>query len=462
MLALAAPVAFTQLAQILLGFTDTVMVGRLGPEALAAIALGNTMFFALIVFGIGAMNGVSPMVSQAYGAGDIEGIGRSVRQGFWLGLFISIPIMLFLQFGAGPFLLAIGQEPETVKVAASYMFAMSWGVIPFLWYIAERSFAEGISRPLPALLTAIAGIGLNIGANYVLIFGKFGFPALGVVGSGIASATIYWLMFFVLGTIIHFSRSTKQYDPFRNIRKPDPLYLKEMARIGWPIGVSFFLEASLFMATALMMGILGTEDLAAHYVAIQCAATTFMIPLGVGLATAVRVGQARGRGDIEGVATAGLTGMLVASCFMLVTATAFWTLPRPIISIFLDLSDPSNIPVVELGIVLLGVAAIFQIFDGLQVTAGGALRGLKDTTIPMVIGLVSYWGFGMTTGVVLGFVLGMGAVGLWWGLVTGLGVASIFLIARFKRSVSRLMKMDPANLVIQSPEDALVRIPENS
>ena len=433
MLGLAAPVAITQLFQILLGFTDTAMVARLGPEALAAIALGNAMFFAVIVFGIGAMNGVSPMVSQAFGAGDIDGIGRSVRQGFWLGLFISIPLMLFFQFGASRFLLAIGQEPSTVEITEGYLKAMSWGVIPFLWYIAERSFTEGISKPLPAAVIAFNGVLANIVANYALVFGKMGFPAMGVVGSGWASVIVYWVMFFGLAAFIHYSKGLRKYDPFHNLRKPDPVYLKEMAKIGWPIGISFFLEASLFMATAFMMGLIDTRSLAAHQIAIQCAAATFMIPLGIGLATAVRVGQARGRGDAHGVVTSGFTGMFVATCVMLVTATAFWTLPRHIVAIFLDLNTLENAPVVELAVALLGIAAVFQIFDGLQVTAGGALRGLKDTRVPMLIGLFSYWACGMTVGVGLGFGLEMGAVGLWWGLVTGLGVASVFLISRFWR-----------------------------
>lgn len=451
MLGLAAPVAFTQLFQILLGFTDTAMVARLGAEPLAAIALGNAMFFAVMVFGIGAMNGVSPMVSQAYGAGDFEGIGRSVRQGFWLGLFIAIPIMLFFQYGASRFLLAIGQKPSTVAITEGYLKAMSWGVIPFLWYIAERSFAEGISRPLPAALIALLGVLANIGANYVLIFGKLGLPAMGVVGSGWASVIVYWVMFYGLAAFIHHSKSMRKYDPFHNLRKPDPVYLKEMARIGWPIGVSFFLEASLFMATAFMMGLIDTRSLAAHQLAIQCAAATFMIPLGIGLATAVRVGQARGRGDIDGVMTSGFTGMFIASCVMLVTAITFWTLPRPIISIFLDVNSVTDAPVVELAISLLGVAAVFQLFDGLQVTAGGALRGLKDTRVPMLIGLFSYWGCGMTVGVYLGFKMGMGAVGLWWGLVTGLAVASIFLISRFWRSTRRLsMSPVPAGVKTSS------------
>ena len=342
MIALATPVAITQLAQILLGFTDTVMVGRIGPDALASIALGNSTFFALVIFGIGTMNGVSPMVSQAFGAGDAEGVGRSVRQGFWLGLFIALPIIVFLQIGAGPFLLAIGQDPVVVDLTEDYLFAVSWGVIPFLWYIAERSFTEGVSRPMPALIIAIFGVIVNIFANYTLMFGNFGFPALGVVGTGWATAIVYWAMFLCLGLFIHLSPGTRDFDPFRHIRKPDPLYLKELARIGWPIGVSFFLEASLFMATAMIMGLISTTALAAHQVAIQCAAATFMIPLGIGLATSVRVGQATGRGDPDGAARAGATGMLLALVFMMMTAVLFWTVPRSIVSLFLDLQKPEK------------------------------------------------------------------------------------------------------------------------
>ena len=435
MLLLAAPVALTQLAQILLGFTDTVMAGRLGPDAVAAIALGNATFFVFVIFGIGAMNGVGPMVAQAFGAGDFEAVGRSVRQGFWLGFFISVPILLFLQYGAEPFLYAIGQDPDLVTLSVQYLFAVSWGVPPFLWYIAERSFAEGVSQPLPALVIAMVGIGVNILANTALMFGKFGFPELGVVGTGWASAIVYWAMFGFLGIYIHYSKRTRDYDPFKHIRKPDFLYLKELTRLGWPIGVSFFLEASLFMATAMMMGLVSKNALAAHQVAIQCAAATFMIPLGIGLATSVRVGQATGRRDPVAASQAGYTGMALALCFMLVTAILFWTLPRPIVTLFFDPEVADNVPVIEMAITLLGIAAVFQLFDGLQVSAGGALRGLKDTRVPMVIGLLSYWGCGMTAGLVLAFVMDLGAVGLWWGLVTGLVVASVTLTYRFHRLI---------------------------
>ena len=187
------------------------------------------------------------------------------------------------------------------------------------------------------------------------------------------------------------------------------------------------------MATALLMGLISTNSLAAHQVAIQCAAATFMITMGVGLATSVRVGQARGRGDSEGVARAGYTGIALSLVFMSFTAMFFWTFPRPIISLFFDLNNPANLPVIDIGVAMLGVAAVFQLFDGLQVTAGGALRGLKDTRTPMLIGLISYWGFGMSSGLILAFVLDLGAIGLWWGLVIGLFVASISLTYRFSR-----------------------------
>ncbi len=429
---LAAPVVFTQLAQISMGFIDTVMVGRLGRMELAGVALGSSVFFTLLLVCMGVMLAVGPMVSQAYGSGDYEPIGRSVRQGLWLGLVLALPAMILL-WNIAPILRLLGQMEETTEQAQAYLRAISFGFLPFLWFVALRSFIEGVSRPRPVTVIAFCGVALNIGANYVLMFGKLGFPALGLVGTGVASSIVYWVMFFLLLSYAMRNKEFAAFGLFARLGKPDWHYFREIFRIGWPIGAGLGIESGLFMITVMMMGWISTTALAAHQVAIQCAAFTFMVPLGMGLATSVRVGQAAGRGDPSGMRWAGWTGIGLAVVFMMGSAMTFLIVPRPIVGLYLDLGDPANTDVVQLAVSLLGIAAVFQVFDGIQVSAAGALRGLKDTQVPMVIGLLSYWGVGLTVGYVLGFPYELEAHGLWWGLVMGLGAAAVLLGWRFHR-----------------------------
>jgi len=431
---LAGPVVAAQLGQISMGFIDTVMVGQLGSAQLAAVALGNTMFFFTLILSMGMVLAVGPMVSQAFGAGEHDPIGRSVRQGLWLGVALFIPGLVIL-YNVAPFLRWIGQVEETVVLAQGYLRAIVWGFLPFLWFAALRSFVEAISRPWPVTFITFAGVGLNIGANYVLMYGKLGFPALGVVGTGWASTIVFWFLFLLLALYVQAVPRFKSYHVFSRLGKPDSHYFRELFRIGWPIGVSYGIEVGLFMVTALLMGTLGTVPLAAHQVAIQCAAFTFMVPLGIGIATSVRVGQAVGRRDPEGARWAGYLGIMLSAAFMICMAMLFWTIPRSIISLYLDLSNPANADVVALAITLLGIAAFFQLFDGVQVAAAGALRGLKDTRVPMVLAFFSYWLIGLSIGYALGFRAGWGSEGLWWGLVVGLAAAACLLTLRFHRHV---------------------------
>jgi multidrug resistance protein, MATE family len=442
-LVLAGPVIGSQLAHISMGFVDTVMVGRLGPDSLAGVALGHTVLFFVLMICMGVVFAVGPMVSQAFGAGDEPMIGRAVRQGLWLSALLSLPAMVFI--GLVPSLLGVlGQPAHVIELTRGYMNAAVWGVPAFIGFSALRSFVEGLSRPRPVLIITLAGVAVNITGNYVLMFGKLGFPALGLRGTGIATALVMWTMLILLALHVHRSAIFRRFGVFRTLRRPDLSILRELTRIGWPIGVTFGIESGLFTVTALMVGTIGATALAAHQVAIQCASFTFMVPLGIGIAGSVRVGQAAGRADTGAVRRAGLTAIGLAAGFMLMAAMVFWTVPSAIVSLYLDVNDPVNAGVVVLAVQLLGIAAVFQVFDGIQVAAGGALRGLKDTRVPMVIGAVSYWGVGLTSGYLFGFVLGGGAAGLWWGLVGGLAAAAVLLTHRFRRSAGRL---DEAKLV---------------
>ena len=420
-----------------MGFVDTIMVGRLGPEALAGVALGNSTFFFCFIVCLGVVQAVGPMVSQAYGAGERVPIERSVRQGLWLGAVLAIPAMALL-WNVGPLLLMLGQTETAVAQAQGYLRAIVWGFLPGLWFMALRSFVEGLSRPLPVTIITFVGVGLNVLANYALMFGAWGFPALGLVGTGWASTLVFWFLFGALALFVVRIEPFAQYRIFAGLRTPDLATFRELVRIGWPMGISSGIEAGLFMITALLVGTLGATPLAAHQVALQCAAFTFMVPLGVGIAGSVRVGQAAGRGDAEGVRRAGYAAVGLASVFMVGAAILFWTVPETIVALYLDTGAPENAPVVELAVALLGVAAVFQVFDGVQVAASGSLRGLKDTRVPMVIALATYWGVGLTTGYLIGLQWGGGARGLWWGLVVGLAAAAVLLLWRFQWRSGRL------------------------
>ena len=445
-----------QLAHISMSFVDTVMVGRLGPDALAGVALGHTVFFFFAIMGQGTVRAVGPMVSQAVGARQPAVVARSVRQGLWLAAGFGGLILVVLSL-MEPVLWWSGQSAVATEGAMAYLRAARWGLIPFLAFGALRSFVEGLSRPLPVTIISLIGVGLNIGANELLMFGHWGLPALGLAGTGWATSIVFTALFGGLALFVHRVEPFAEHDVFRDLRGPDGSYLRELLRIGGPMGVSRGIESSLFLVTTVMMGTLGTTALAAHQVALQCAAFTFMVPLGVGMAGTVRVGQAAGRGDEAGARRAGGVAVGLSALFMSATALLFVVAPRPIVGLYLDLSAAANADVVALAVRLLGVAALFQVFDGLQVAMHGALQGLKDTRVPMGIAAVTYWGVGLTTGYFWGVQAGS-PEGLWWGLVVGLAAAAVLLIGRFHRQVEAAVRGAQGD----GPGETAVRIPAES
>ena len=428
---LAVPLALTQLTQMAMSFVDVIMIGRLGPAAMAAGVVGTSVFFSLLLVCAGVVMAVNPMVSQAVGAGDERAIGRSLRQGLWLGAILGVPLIVLLS-QAETLLLWAGQEPATAELGGAYVRAIRWGVLPHLWYTALRSFAEGLGRPRPILVVTVAAAFANAGFNWVLIYGKLGFPALGLVGAGWASALSMTLLCFGLLGIIRLDGAFWRRAGLVHLRRPDPEALRGLFRLGWPIGITFGLESGLFAVSALLIGLVGTTALAAHQVALNAASVTFMIPLGVAMATTVRVGQAAGAGDRPGAGRAGWTGIAMGAAFMTLSALLFWLRPEWVVYVYMGAATEESAEVVRLAAVLLGIAAVFQLFDGVQATAAGALRGLKDTRAPMIVGIVAYWGIGMTTALVLGFRADLGAVGIWWGLTLGLAAAAVGLTTWFR------------------------------
>jgi len=433
-LLLAAPLILTNLAQTAPTTIDVVMLGWLGAEALAAGALGTNLYFAFLIFGIGLVNAVSPMVAREIGArrSSVRDVRRTVRQGLWSAVAITLPVWAILWNGEA-ILLALGQEPGLAAAAGTYMRALQWAFLPFLGYIVLRSFIAALERPLWGLWAGLAGTAVNTLLAWLLIFGKLGFPRLELVGAGVATTISSAVMFAVLAVVVVTDRKFRRYHLFGRWWRADWPRFRALWRLGLPIAATLVFEVSIFNAAVFLMGLIGATSVAAHSIAIQIAAVAFMVPLGFGQAVTVRVGLAFGAGDPAGITRAGWAAYAMGVGFMAVTATLMILLPRSLIGIFLDTADPANEAVVGLAVTFLAFAALFQLADGAQAVGSGMLRGLQDTRVPMLYAALGYWGIGFPLGIVLGFPAGMEGVGIWIGLAAGLAVVAVLMTARWMK-----------------------------
>ena len=437
LLRLAAPITVSQLAQTSMGFVDTVMVGRLGAVDLAAVSLGSAVFFGIFVFALGVLVGVGPVVAQAFGAEDRDGVGEAGRHGLVLALLLT-PVVIALMYVARAFLPCVVAEPAVADLARGYLGAVSWSVLPFLGFVALRSWLEALNRPGPVTAFALATVGVNVLGNYLFVYGAFGLPGLGAVGTGYATSLSYAFLFLGLGAYTASRTALRGYGVFAFAKPLRARRLGELLRVGAPIGGSFGIEVGLFSVTAVLVGGLGAAQLAAHQMVIQCAAMTFMLPLSIALASTIRVGNLVGAGHPAAARQAGWLGIAAGTTLMVVTAVAFLLFPEPIVGLFLGSVDAGEREVARIATGLLALAGAFQITDGVQGTAAGALRGLKDTLAPMLIGVVSYWCVGLVTGHLLAQTLGVR--GYWLGLVAGLSVAAVLLTWRWWRLSGRVGK----------------------
>jgi len=427
---LAIPLAAAQLAQAATNFFDTLMMGWLGTQNLAAGALGAVPFSTLLLIITGIISVVGALAAVAFGSGEIDRVSHLTSQGLWLSIALSIPVMVLIWYFS-PLLLQMGQEPSNVILAETYLRTIVWGFPAAVGFAVLKNIVSALNRPHSVMVITVSGVLLNVVGNYVLMFGKFGFPALGLAGIGWASTISFWVTFVAAASFILINQKLRSYKLFRHLLHFDIKVFGELVRLGWPIGVLFAIETGLFAVTALLMGYLGTDTLAAHQIALQTAAITFMVPVGISYATTMRVGQMVGRNDADGARLSGYVGIAIGAGFMCCTALLFWNIPNKIVAMYIDTNNPANLTVMKTAISLLGIAAMFQIFDGIQVIAAGALRGLKDTKVPMLIGFFSYWCVGLFSGYIMGIQLHWGGVGLWLGLVLGLAFASVILTWRF-------------------------------
>jgi multidrug resistance protein, MATE family len=434
LLLLGGPVIGAQLAQISMNTVDAVMAGWLSPRDLAAVAIGGNLWMSLFVFGMGILLSTAPTVAHSFGAGRFDEIGHQVRQGLWLSLAVAAGSFMLIR-SAHPLLSLMHVDEDIIPVATGYLRAVSWGIPASCAFTVLRNFSEAVSMTRPVMLISVGGTFANIAGNYVFMHGHLGFPRLGAVGCGVATAIVIWLMLGCLVAWIVFEPYYRQFPVFTRFERPDFRTLRTLIRLGTPIGVSLFMEGSLFGAVALLLGRLGETVVAGHQIALNVASITFMVPLGIAIAITVRVGQAMGRNDPIGARLSGTVGAGLATAFMGVAALLIATFPRAIATLYTP-----NPGVQEMAVSLLYMAAVFQVFDGLQVAGAGALRGLKDSAVPMVLTFVAYWGLGLPLGYFLGISRGGGPQAIWIGLIAGLFVAALLLNIRFQRETIRRIK----------------------
>ncbi len=431
-IALALPVVAVQLGTMAMGVVDTIMVGHFSATDLAAVALGNLYFFSAVVFPMGVLMALDPVVSQAVGAGDAPAVARGLQRGGVLALFLSLPASLILLPGR-PILTLFQQPAEVVPVAAGYAHAAMAGVFPFLGFVVLRQTLQAMGRVGPIVLTIALANLANFAFNWVLIFGKMGFPALGAVGSGWASSVSRTLMLLGL-LVLAWPLLRPHLLPFRR-ESFRLLPLRRMVRLGSPIGIQMALEFGAFGTIGIFMGWLGTVAMAGHQVAMTMASFSFMVPLGVSQAASVLVGREVGRESAEGARKAAGASLVLGAAFMASTALVFLSVPSLLANAF-----SSEAEVVAVAVLLIPLAGVFQVFDGLQVVASGILRGVGDTRSPMVVNLMGFWFLGIPVSLWFGFATPMGPAGLWWGLVVGLGSVSLFLLFMVRLRLGRELR----------------------
>jgi MATE family multidrug resistance protein len=426
---LAVPVVVVQVGLMTMGVVDTIMVGHLSADALAAVALGNVYFYALAVFAMGTLMVLDPLVAQAVGAGDRPAIARGVQRGALLAALLSLPTTILLTTAA-PVLTFLRQPEEIIPLAAGYASRIAPGTFPFLLFIVFRQSLQALGRTGP-IVGAIVGANLaNVALNWALIYGHLGFPAMGALGSAWATSISRALLVVGLWPV-----ARRDLAPLLFPLRPETWQLRPLARmlrLGIPIGTQHVLEFGAFGLVALMMGWMGSREMAGHQIALNLAALTFMVPLGIGDAASVLVGRAVGREDAAGARGSARAALACGFAFMACTGALFLALPEPIARLY-----TRELEVIAVAAMLIPLAGVFQVFDGLQVVAAGVLRGLGDTRTPMLVCLLGYWLLGIPLSVYLGFFTDSGPAGLWWGLVLGLALVALMLLLRVRNRLRR-------------------------
>lgn len=434
LLRLAGPLIVNNLSIAGMQFADAVMAGRLGAEALAAVAVGGSVWFLGFTVCLGLMMAISPIAARYYGAGEAEMIGRYTRQGLWLAAVLGLGLFTLAQMFVSPVLGFLGIDPGFRELTVGYVRAIMFGAPAICAFLAFRFTTEGIGFTRPIMYTSLFALVCNVFLNWVLIYGKLGAPAYGAVGCGMASAITMWLMLIIMAGYVCLKPIYKPLKIFARLAPVRVAVLKEIFSLGAPIAVTITAEAGLFSAVSILVGTRGADITAAHQIALNFASTMFMIPLALSAATTVRIGHALGAGNAAAARLGGVTGITMCIAFMAVSA-AFLLLFRDVV-VGIYTTDPS---VIEIAIGLLLMAAVFQIADGVQIGAAGALRGYKDTRMPMVINTFAYWVLGFPLAYMAAVTFAAPPAYIWGGFVLGLTVAAVLLSIRFNILSKRML-----------------------
>lgn len=431
-LKLAWPLILSNLTMALIGATDVLMIGWLGARELAAATLGFNLAMSCAIFCMGLITASAPMMASEIGrmGHSVRDVRRTFRQAIWAAVTVIIPFWILL-WNTESILLFFGQQPDLARNAGLYISAYMWSILPFLCFIILRNFISALEQPVWALIISVIAVMANALFNYALIFGKFGVPEFGVIGAGIGSVMTNLLMFGGMALVVIFHKRFRRYHLFGRFWRADWQRYRALWKLGLPIAVTMGLEGSVFGIAALLMGLINAESVAAHAIALQLASLSFMVPMGLAQAATVRVGIQYGRRDHAGITRAGWVSFVIGTAFMAAMALVFVLAPDFLISIFIDAKAPGNEEVAALAVSFLAIAAIFQIVDGAQVVGAGMLRGLHDTTVPMVFALMGYWFIGIGVGAGLAFWQGWAGIGVWVGLASGLGIVAVLMLARW-------------------------------
>jgi multidrug resistance protein, MATE family len=431
MLTLAWPLILANVTQQAIQATDVLLMGRLGAIQLAAATLALNLTFTFNVLLLGLLIASSPMMATALGQrfNAVRDVRRTFRAGLWLLVFALPPYWLLL-WHVGSFMRAFGESEILANQGQTFLRAYMWCTAPWLLFHLLRNFLSALERPRVILWLSLLGIGLNALLSWSLIFGHFGLPALGLVGGGLGSTLTWLILCAALIAVILSDRQFRRFHLFGHLWRFDRQRTMAMVRLGWPIGVTMALEMGVFALAAYFMGWIGAPAVAAHAVALQLAALTFMVPLGLGQAATVRVGLALGRGDEPGIARAGWTAWVIGVGFMGTMALVMWSVPRDLVILFLK-DVPANAVTIGLAVSFVRVAAAFQLVDGAQVIGAGMLRGLHDTRWPLLFALVGYWVVGLGVAIWLAFGRDWKGVGIWVGLASGLAAVAVLMLGRW-------------------------------
>jgi MATE family multidrug resistance protein len=433
---LAGPIVLTQLGWVAMLTTDAAMIGRLGKVPLAGATLVLMVYFAIYVFAFGVVMATATLASQAYGARRPRLVRRVIRQGLWATILIVVPGIALMAY-TPEVLTLLRQPPEAVALAGEYIDTLKWSLAPGIAFIVLRNFVSALNRPAFAMWVMLAGVPVNAALDYALIFGHFGLPRMELFGAGLATTSVSLFLCAVLLAVSLFARPFRRYNILGRFWKPDWDAFRRIFALGLPIAGIMLLEAGFFICAVFLMGWISTAAVAAHMIAIQIPHVTFMVPMGLSQAATVRVGHAVGRRDPEGAYRAGWTAIALSFVFMATMSVVILTIPETLADVFLDESRPDSAAVLALATSLLLFAAIFQAADGVQAVAAGALRGLNDTKVPMLLAALCYWAIGFTTAGALAFWAGLGAVGVWIAFVVSLGAGAVVMTWRFRTLAAR-------------------------